>query len=81
MGGISARLARSTYGFNAQMRIVQTVSSMDARVGDPLQGVLTQPLFTSDHHLILPQGTRLNGRITLTSTRECFAGAGSFASL
>ncbi len=61
---------------NAQMRIVQTVSSMDARVGDPLQGVLTQPLFTSDHHLVLPQGTRLNGRITLTQHARMFRRGG-----
>jgi hypothetical protein len=50
----------------AQMRIAQTVSSLDARVGDPLLGTLTKPMFTADHHLLLPQGTQLAGRVTLT---------------
>ncbi len=48
-----------------QMRILTTVSSVDAHTGDPMQGVLSQPLFTPDKKVVLPTGTRLNGKITL----------------
>ncbi len=48
-----------------QMRILTTVSSADAHTGDPMQGVLSQPLFTQDRKVVLPAGTRLNGKITL----------------
>jgi hypothetical protein len=49
----------------AEMRIASTVSSADARAGDKLDGVLAAPLFTNDHKLVLPEGTRLTGKITL----------------
>ncbi len=49
----------------AEMRILSTISSSDAQVGDRMDGVLSQPLFNADHKLVLPQGTRLKGKITL----------------
>jgi hypothetical protein len=49
----------------AQMRILSTVSSASAHVGDRLDGVLAAPLFTGDHKLLLPEGTRFTGKITL----------------
>ncbi len=49
----------------AQMRILSTVSSANAHAGDRLEGVLAAPLFTGDHKLVLPEGTRLSGKITL----------------
>jgi hypothetical protein len=49
----------------AQMRILSHLSSSDAKVGDSMDGVLSEPLFSADHKLVLPQGTRLNGKITL----------------
>jgi hypothetical protein len=48
-----------------QMRILSNVSSSDARVGDSMDGVLSEPLFSAEHKLVLPQGTRLDGKITL----------------
>ena len=49
----------------AQMRIVSTISSASARVGDRMEGVLAAPLFTPDRKLELPEGTRVTGKITL----------------
>jgi hypothetical protein len=49
----------------AEMRILSTVSSANAHVGDRLDGVLAAPLFTTDHKLVLPQGTEVTGKITL----------------
>ena len=57
---------------SAQMRIVETVNSGNARVGNPVRGMLTKPVFTSDHRLILPQGAELNGRITLAQHAKMF---------
>jgi hypothetical protein len=56
----------------AEMRILSTVSSADARVGDKLEGVLGAPLFTADHTLVLPEGTRLTGKITLARRARSF---------
>jgi hypothetical protein len=49
----------------AQMRILSNLSSGDAHVGDPMNGVLSAPLFSTGHKLVLPEGTRLDGKITL----------------
>jgi hypothetical protein len=56
----------------AQMRLLNTISSSDARVGDPMEGVLSQPLFGKEHDLVLPEGTRFAGRITLTQRARLF---------
>ncbi len=56
----------------AQMRLLTTISSSDGHAGDPLQGVLSQPLFTGDHKLLLAQGTRFTGRITLAQHARLF---------
>lgn len=54
------------------VRILSTVSSADAHVGDPITGVLSQPLFSLDHRLSLPEGTRLNGKVTLARPARMF---------
>lgn len=56
----------------AQMRILSNLSSSDARVGDSMDGVLSEPLFTADHKLVLPQGTQLDGKITLAHRARLF---------
>ena len=56
----------------AQMRLLNTISSSDARVGDPMEGALSQPLFGKEHDLVLPEGTRFAGKITLTQRARMF---------
>ena len=56
----------------ALVRLVTAVSSSDANVGDPIAGVLSQPLFSPEHHLVLPEGTRLTGKVTLTRRARLF---------
>ena len=56
----------------AQMRLLATISSADAHVGDLIQGVLSQPLFAQQHQLVLPEGTRFTGRITFTQHARLF---------
>jgi hypothetical protein len=48
-----------------QIRILSNLSSSDARVGGSMNGVLSEPLFSADRKLVLPQGTILKGKITL----------------
>lgn len=49
----------------AEVRILSSISSAHAHVGDPLEGVLSAPLFGPDHRLILPEGTKVTGKVTL----------------
>jgi len=56
----------------AQMRLLNTVSSADARVSDPIQGVLTEPLFEQHKQLVLPQGTRFTGKVTSAQRARLF---------
>jgi hypothetical protein len=56
----------------AQMRLLSIVTSADAKVGDPVIGSLSKPLFSADHKLVLPEGTRLNGRVTLAHSARYF---------
>lgn len=46
-----------------QVRLVSSVTSADAKPGDPIEGVLSAPLFSPDSRLILPEGTRLTGKV------------------
>jgi hypothetical protein len=55
-----------------QMRILSNLSSSDAHVGESMNGVLSEPLFSVVHKLVLPQGTRLDGKITLARPARMF---------
>ncbi len=54
------------------VRFLSDVGSMDAKVGDPIQGVLSEPLASADHKLALPEGTRLMGKVTLARPAKMF---------
>jgi hypothetical protein len=56
----------------APMAIVNSVSSSDARVGDRIDGLLSEPLFTPERKLLFPQGTHFSGRITLAEPARLF---------
>ncbi len=57
---------------SALIRMVSTVSSADARVGEPIAAVLSQPVFSADHQLVLPEGTQLNGKVTQARPARMF---------
>lgn len=44
-------------------RLLTSVSSATARRGTPVEAVVTQPLFSSDHGLLIPEGSRLIGDV------------------
>jgi hypothetical protein len=60
----------------AAIRSLTTVSSVDARVGEPIAAVLSQPVFSADHKMILPEGTRLTGKVTLARPARMFHRSG-----
>ncbi len=56
----------------AQVRFLSTISSADSHVGDPVAGVLSEPLFSAKHELVLPEGTHLNGKVTQARPARMF---------
>ena len=51
-------------GSLVHVRLVSPLSSATDHRDTPVRAVVSQPLFSSDHTLILPEGARLNGIIT-----------------
>src|SRR5262245_4174314 len=49
-------------GSTISARLVTDLSS-DIEVGAPVEALLTEPLFTADHHLIFPVGSKVSGQI------------------
>jgi hypothetical protein len=45
-------------------KIAATIDSAKATRGAPIAAVLTQPVFSARHELVLPEGTRLTGEVT-----------------
>jgi hypothetical protein len=56
----------------ALVRFLSTVDSADGHAGDAVSGELSQPLFSAGHQLILPEGTRLTGKLTLVRHARMF---------
>ena len=48
-----------------QVRLVTPLSSSNASLGEKVEAILSQPLFSRDHNLIFPEGTRLTGAVTV----------------
>ena len=46
------------------VRLLSPLSSATDRKGSPVKAVVSQPVFTSDHELILPEGARVEGIVT-----------------
>ena len=51
-------------GSVVHVRLINRLSSATDHKGSPVHAVVSEPLFSSDHHLILPEGTRLEGSVT-----------------
>jgi len=45
-------------------RLVTALDSRKSTRGAPVEAVLTEPVFSADHHLVLPEGSRLQGEVT-----------------
>jgi hypothetical protein len=53
-------------------RLGTTLDSSKTPRGTPLEAVLTEPVFSADHQLILPEGTTLTGEVTLAKQAQRF---------
>jgi hypothetical protein len=53
-------------------RLTTPVGSAATRPGAPIEAVVTQPVFSTDHRLILPAGARLTGEVTYVKPARRF---------
>jgi hypothetical protein len=44
-------------------RLTSALGSRTAQKGSPAEAALSQPLFSADHHLVFPEGSRLRGAV------------------
>jgi hypothetical protein len=60
----------------ARVRLLTALDSASAKQGEPVDAVITSPLFSADHKLILPEGTHLQGMVTMAKGAKSFHRAG-----
>jgi hypothetical protein len=53
-------------------RLLTTLDSASAKQGEPVEAALAAPLFSADHKLVLPEGTRLIGKVTVAKKARSF---------
>jgi hypothetical protein len=53
-------------------RLLTTIDSSKTPRGTAIRAVVTEPVFTADHRLILPEGTVLDGEVTLAKAAKGF---------
>jgi hypothetical protein len=53
-------------------RLATPLDSIASPRGTRIEAVLTQPVFSADHRLILPEGTRLRGEVTFSAPARRF---------
>jgi len=53
-------------------RLATTLDSSKTPRGTVFEAVLTQPVFSADHHVVLPEGTRLTGEVTFAEPARSF---------
>ena len=56
----------------AHVRLLTALSSASAKRGETVEAVVTAPLFSSEHKLVLPEGTRLTGDVVLAKKARRF---------
>ncbi|MBV9500798.1 MAG: hypothetical protein JO138_15610 [Acidobacteriaceae bacterium] len=56
----------------ALIRMTSRISSADAHVGDPVTAVVSAPVLSPSHEVVLPEGTQLSGRVTQTRPARMF---------
>ncbi|MDE3166389.1 MAG: hypothetical protein KGN36_11335 [Acidobacteriota bacterium] len=68
--------AQPAPGSVAQVRLLTALDSASAKPGDRVEAVLAAPLFTGDHKLVLPEGSRLVGAVVVARKARTFHRAG-----
>lgn len=57
---------------SVQARLLTPIGSDFSKRGGPIEAVLSAPLLSPDHKLVLPEGTRLAGKVTMTHRARWF---------
>jgi hypothetical protein len=60
----------------ARVRLLTALDSASAKQGQAVDAVITAPVFSADHKLILPEGTHLQGMVTMAKGAKSFHRAG-----
>ncbi len=60
----------------AHVRLISALSSASAKQGESVEAVVTNPVFSPEHKLVLPEGTRLTGEVVLVKRAKSFHRAG-----
>jgi len=63
---------RPSAGSILAARLVTSIHSARSARGDPVEAVLTQPVFAADGSVVLPEGTRLQGTVTFSKPARRF---------
>jgi hypothetical protein len=53
-------------------RLLTALDSASAKRGEPVEAVVASPLFSANHRLVLPEGTRLIGSVTFARRARSF---------
>jgi hypothetical protein len=56
--------AHPARGTTVNARLVTALDSSKTPRGTPVQAIVTEPVFSSDHELLFPEGTRIDGEVT-----------------
>jgi hypothetical protein len=59
-------------GSIAHARLVTPLDSRTSSQGEKVEAVLTEPMFSTDHKLILPEGTRVSGSVVMAKRAGWF---------
>lgn len=62
----------SLNGLKVNARLDSTIDSLGARKGDRVTATVTEPVFDSDHRLLLPEGAELEGSVMQTRAARSF---------
>jgi hypothetical protein len=63
-------------GWQLHAYLLRTISSAQARPGDTFQAAVADPVFNSDHALVVPQGSLMIGEITQAKAARSFGRQG-----
>ena len=56
----------------AQVRLLSPITSADARRGDVVEAILSEPIYFSDKALVFREGTKLAGKVTMSQRARYF---------
>jgi hypothetical protein len=60
----------------AHVRLLTALDSSSAKQGETVEALVTIPVFSPDHKLVLPEGTKLTGEVVLAKKARSFHRAG-----